>query len=880
MSRGDHMRITHFELARLKRFDFSRIKRLSVDIKNGIQVIIGRSGSAKSSTLAELNPLFLNKQSFYKGGYKRIDIEHRGDTYTLIGDYSNKSKIYSFIKNGEDLNSGGTSQVQSELVSRHLGYTPLIRDILYSNTRMCQLTKSERKDLLFSLNPVDLSLVVEKHKYMTQEIRKDKTNLAMLYNRKDELLSKILPKDILEEKYKQKEELEKQIQEYSKDEYTLHHNLELLNSQEPPSPEYRDILARMWSTIRTNLDTDKPHRKLYDVLGINKLERDISIFGYAAHGQIDKEDPDREQALRTEYKLLEQKKEDLQKHLSSLMKELDETTRYLKDIEQSSEANIIEQTLKEYQLEYETLCKAVPDERVNIPKEQYDDIRNVFLPELERLIRVFIDRIGTKKEVCEKSIINKCTARHAGLVSHLQDIHRRIETNDQTVKSINNDLSLLPSDPEVLQDACNICDYRMSYVVQVRKLKQRVLDIQKEQDVLYRKRDKLEKAGQTLASFIDSQSALCTLIEQIWLLLGNSPFRISETSLRQRLTTNPQLFLNTITRIINTYPDQYRKQELKENIDKLTSQLAVMRKANLPTMEFVQSLIDKYNKDIAHGRISLDDITRQEHDVHDTLKLYDTYTELIRRCLSLDHLLRQAYTYIIVQASKEFYTNELNSLLTSKNTIIFKLKDIEEELKDQELLLNRYHEEVLAQIGKVEEHKKLCEELEYALSPSTGFIHKNMVDHLNTLINNVNCILDGVCSYNLQLVPLKEDDPLDYTFKARAEGSEEDDISSLSTGQKVMVNLSFTLAFMLSLGITDYPLILDEVIMGLDATNVQKVLEYLKFAVENKYISQLFFVNHDAVLSSGFEESDTICLSPIDVVVPNNANRYVTLETF
>ena len=61
------------------------------------------------------------------------------------------------------------------------------------------MSKVDRRSLLLSLNPVDLSLVIEKHKYVQSKIRDYKANLKHLYTRKQELESAMLSKEVLEE---------------------------------------------------------------------------------------------------------------------------------------------------------------------------------------------------------------------------------------------------------------------------------------------------------------------------------------------------------------------------------------------------------------------------------------------------------------------------------------------------------------------------------------------------------------------------------------------------------------------------------------------------------------------------------------------------------
>ena len=225
-----------------------------------------------------------------------------------------------------------------------------------------------------------------------------------------------------------------------------------------------------------------------------------------------------------------------------------------------------------------------------------------------------------------------------------------------------------------------------------------------------------------------------------------------------------------------------------------------------------------------------------------------------------------------------FYLDKLNNVLNQKNSVIYNVNELEKELKEQDILIARYEKETVELIDKLEKEKKILEEIEFGLSPSTGFPHKNMVEYLNVLINNVNCILDSVVSYPLQLVPFTMEDNLDYGFKIIVDENEVSDISRLSRGQRTFVNMAFIVSFIMNMNLTDYPLFVDETVEGLDITHTQRALEWLKEVVDGKYVSQMFFVNHDAVMNSGFDGAASICLMSDNVQVPLNANTHVKIE--
>ncbi len=75
-----------------------------------------------------------------------------------------------------------------------------------------------------------------------------------------------------------------------------------------------------------------------------------------------------------------------------------------------------------------------------------------------------------------------------------------------------------------------------------------------------------------------------------------------------------------------------------------------------------------------------------------------------------------------------------------------------------------------------------------------------------------------------------------------------------------------------------YPIYLDEPDAALDVMHRQKLLEFLSKLVNQKIISQLFIVNHNMHLTSGFNDSEVICLSNNNIVTPAIYNQHVSIE--
>ena len=154
-----------------------------------------------------------------------------------------------------------------------------------------------------------------------------------------------------------------------------------------------------------------------------------------------------------------------------------------------------------------------------------------------------------------------------------------------------------------------------------------------------------------------------------------------------------------------------------------------------------------------------------------------------------------------------------------------------------------------------------------------------MVRYLNALISNVNYFISQVWSYRLRILPLDEEQPLDYGFRVEAGSEVIADISLLSDGQMEIVNLSWVLTILLQMKILDkIPLFADEIGRTFDPTHRVRMLTFLGQLVDNKIVAQLFIVNHHALFTDGFKESDIIMLSTDDITeLPSNTNQHVRM---
>ena len=163
------MRIERLELFGYKRLMLANIQHFIYTPSSPYQLILGTNGSGKSSILFELTPLPGHSSNYTKDGYKDITITHRGSEYRLISNF--KTSKHSFVKDGEELNPGGTAQVQKEHVKREFNMTAELHEVLIGQARFTEMSPPERRKWITMLSTCDYTYALGVHKKLASAAR-------------------------------------------------------------------------------------------------------------------------------------------------------------------------------------------------------------------------------------------------------------------------------------------------------------------------------------------------------------------------------------------------------------------------------------------------------------------------------------------------------------------------------------------------------------------------------------------------------------------------------------------------------------------------------------------------------------------------------------
>lgn len=847
------MYIAFFELKKFKPFDLANIDSIKITPTTDTQIFIGDNGSGKSSLLNELNPFAAIKPMYHRGGYKRIDIVHDNIPYTLISDFSSNDGAHSFIVDGVNLNISKTAGIQNELVAKHLGYTNLIHDIIHLNYKMSNLSKSERKSLLLNLNPIDLSLVLDKHKSICGKIREYKNNLTMLHKKKQEFMSQLLSKDVYSKLLKDKEEL---TSKYSKISNEIYH------------------LSQVMTTIENDLKEFQDTSYFNDILEKVKLViKKINLFLIECKDIITRDNVDilksKEYEYRQEASHMEGELSTIQNLSSSLSTEINQYIKHIEELGSEVTVDTLEFELKQLKSKLIKVNECIPI----ISEERYSYEKPILIEIVDRLEDHFI---SFKNKTIQSNSLYKYKQKINELEYKLHSGYQTESRLDNELKTINIDLSKIPQ-KTVTVELCNVCEYYEDSKKQYDRLIERRSYLQKQyQDILlYNK--KLENHKNILYSGYYKLEDLHNSLIEIYKLWDKTVLKETYEDFCIKIGSGIFDCVSSIKNILETSLQVYENRKVEKKIEEVSNRLKYMITSGTPSVNFIKELLVSKQSELSE---LLDNIVRIETSLKFTKEKankYKQFSNCIQTIKDLQYKLSEYTKYTILKANYSFGQYVHNEQKTELESVGNKLREIETTIKDQESVSIRL-EDTLKTISEIEKYKTDLSFIEYGISPYTGFPHKQMVDYINVLISNANYVLSEVWSYPLQLIPIDTDDPLDCVFKIQVDDLIIPDISKLSKGQKAMVDLAWMFAFLVNNKLTDYPLYLDEVDDGLDPYHKQKLLEWLKSLVDHDYTKQLWMVHHEACLYEGFANSEVVCLMDGNIRRPEKINTHVELS--
>lgn len=795
------MAISKLVVSGYKRLFLNNISHIELNPKNSVQLILGTNGSGKSSLLRVVNPLPDDKNAYKDGGYKEYHDDHNGHAYELTFNKLAPGK-YSFKMDNQELNMSGTKRAQLHLTEEHFNLTPKSNEIVLGTAKFSSMSLLDRKYWFRHMSNTDYAFSIKLYNDLKSRLRDIRGGIKLLNNEIVVATShKLLDDDDLLRHTTNKEKLEELITELS---YGYRNDLKEL----PKVDIFKEISNETSKIERmlTTYDTKTPIQTLESLkIGYEKELTFTNKEIDAITDRLDKLDSVIDTSNMDKVKI----------EIEYLTHELDElkATVYL-DVNLDE----LEQLHDRYTNAHSDIISYVLAlenyKSIDLSKVTEKDTRDAYMASNAISLKLSAGVASLKQELKDiieaKTEDNKLTCKKCGEITYIgysldreQIITSRLKDKENKLEEQVEKHTVIKNTYEQVHAKMEIHRALHSYIVKA-KLSSIITLIQIDRDITHYNDKELMSVFNKLLVNLEK-----------WRPIPKKVKRLAELEYDYKLMEESDLLKKKLV------------SDSKNNLeDKLADTIA--------NKKILLYNLDKVGKDI-NTRNTLD------VSVKHLKKLIRATTHIKRRETLLEE--QNILKTLINNLKEELYT--LDETIVANN----KIKD---KITNNQKTLTEYKE--------IEEVLKVTLD---ALCPTSGLIGKSIMSFVNSILSDMNNIINSVWSYNIELLPcaIDDDNDLDYKFRVKVDNNKDpiDDISSLSTSMQDMVDLAFKIVFMKYARLTHMPLFLDEFGVTMDAKHRQAVYHVLDNILSMNF-NQLFITAHFKSMYGRFTNADMTIL--------------------
>ena len=843
------MKIVSLNLIDFVPFKDSGIRRFDATFTENIQLIIGRNGSGKSTLCAQLSPLPPARSIFGKKGLKSLVIDHDGQYFKLESEFEKHSSPHLFIDGDEEnLNVGRTTQSQNELILTHLGITPLIDDLMMNRYQFPKWTVSRRKDFLMNVNPDQLGFVLVEQKKISSKIRACKNNLSRLNDRKMTIEQDMLNDDHLLALRDEHTRITRELAFFQEQLLTIDIALKTMSQSQGGS---LSMIPHMKSSLKTYR---QEIRRLSDVVREDR-ERQFQ----------------REDCLQRIAVLLQKQQDNEQKIIDLSHDLIDLEARY-NDLSPDGNLDEISANITRLEIQRDRLQTTKPP--FELSKDDLQQKQDEWFTIQEKLM-LFQDLSVTlyprKKRQHRDRMLSQAQYKQSSYRMKLSDLATQLD-------SLTKRHSISPQD--IPTDLCSKdkCPLYAHFMGEFSTTEHKRQELRRHISWIERRLARLDLYVHALQTWIETTRPYMDRIQWLVSLAQQNP--ILNHVLRQMdvlnvVSTTPMRICLNLNDAYSHIAQWIKYKDVLSDLDTVyTLKNRLISSESHDTIKLVSNIAEKKNT-LQKLRTDNLAISLQYKDALDKKERIETFDRIKAAVFQLKDMIDAAH--------QQFETgHEVEKLMYLKTKIeelrhghFGRMSEITTTLKHQDSLKDRYDQEVMSQIGIIEQELDELIHIEKALAEIPK---KNMINFINTIFDQANRFIQMVWTVPLHIEYLTMEHLLNYEFYVSGDNNSIREMNECSEGQLEIISLAINLALRVILKHTDYPIILDECGRTFDDKHRQNLITLLKRLIDDKVISQMFIVNHDALIHAGFTNSETIVLNDANVLLPQTYNQGVTIS--
>ena len=835
------MQIKYLRLKRFRRLMRSNIQEFEWTPTKQLMIMIGSNGSGKSSIMEELSPLptppkaARGADNFAPGGEKEFHCYHNGSFYVLKSEYGHGTGRHSFIRDDEELNSGGTFKIQEDLCFQEFGLTREFHDICTGRLKFTEMSTAKRREILTKMSVVDLTHAFNVFNILKTESRSQKGTVDTITKR------------LVNENHDIPTDAEISLLKRDNHEMSERLNGLFMARQPNQQPGFRDEaeaadqLAKLVERAKDilysypTLPTRIKAKNETEFLDEKRIVQEQCAAVQAVINRMAEELESLRGANITEMEVSPDQLNNLEADVAAATKKVDTLFKEL-------DANPIKFPLVNLDLSNN------PDQRLHNMFQRWFEITNAFPDntegyfsnakiesvrenmsallgrrrELDRAEQTASQRLARLK-ACDTVACPKCEHEFKPGIDESEGEKLEAYINQVRTHMEEADLAIL-SDEEYLDAAKEYRGHVHGFVQLTREYSDfsPVWDYVSDNQLMFR----------TPSAIKVDITQWHTKMKQLILLHQTQ----AETErLVKRLAT-----LNEIDRDAVAY-NRNRCSLLEHEIQAKYSE---------------QQTMSEYLQQINRGEV---DIRRLNNDINAVIQGYQNWRK--RAMQHTEWLLDKAYENEIREIQVKLAEGTRN--LTTLEQREFSLRVLE---------------------GEVENAREVQGDLNLlikALSPNGGLLGKYLMGFMQGVTTLVNAYISEIWTYKMEVLPSKvEKDELDYNFPlCISDGAVmAPDISRGSDSQVEMVNFSFCQAMRKFLHLEDFPLFLDEFGRTFDEQHRDNLIPFIARLIENGQHSQIFYISHYVSTHGAFNQAEFMVLDPTNVTVPELYNKNVQMK--
>jgi len=830
------MKILRLELFGYTRIAANNISHLIYTPENPFQLIVGTNGSGKSSLLHELSPLPAHSSNYTKEGYKKITILHGGKTYQL--DSTFKTGKHSFLVDGEELNTGGTQEVQKNLVWQHFKINKDIHELMTGEIRLTTLSPADRRKWIQMISRTDYGYVMGVFKRVASRLRDQQGAMKHLNQRlvqEHQNLLQLGDVEGLEERAgKLKQELNAMMLERipnMEDYQTLMHVLRGLEDQ--VQQDYRSFFSNM-----TLVPNGKSYMGMDDVL----MDHTSKVS-----------------TIQSERALLERSTSEYSEMENIISSVNRDSTAALEDIPGLilEEERLIENIMSNLPSFLNTTTDLSVWRTTTDPVSAERDLKSI-APELTVILNelpVNTDR-GFSRE------------KHEAADNDAKRLVSLIDSLDSRIRANQNRLKLME---EAQTSQCPSCKYIWRPGYSDREAEENrqntaemITEQGKAQDALTAVRAFLERSGE-VADLYRRFNQYTVSFSRL------SPFWDSILS-TQMLQNDPR----GCVLLLRQYAEELRGLVAVEDANRRISNYREVgaHQAQLGQLSHMTQRMATLQEEIRRRTDSLLELQEDKQTIEQFRRKLDSLYVTAKRLEEAGQKINAIQAKLVDAIRNDLIDETVNSHQ-------MELAGITRRLSDRDSQSNIIRDLETSRIN-VESDVRALDMLTKTLSPIGGLIADQLRGDIGGLVANINSVIGCVWTYEMEVQPCGlTSSELDYRFPVHIPTSpnrSSPDVLKTSKGQRQMIDLAFQLTVMLYLELNDYPLFMDEPGEGFDEQHRIRLMDFVKQLMDSGRHSQLFMISHYASNHGGFNNAEILVLDGSNISLPGRYNQHVVMS--